>query len=244
MKTIKHFLALLLVSISSLIIASPCTHPQMNVSAHSGLNMRTVPGAHGQVIMTIPYGAAVTMVNDEMELGFEERIDWVDGRWILVEYDGEIGYVFDGFLTQHNVPTEVDEFSCEDIDLSEPLESWMKNNFKSQAAPDTIMGSNVVSISNSFIEGHSFKEKDKEYHYEVVAELQQTNVMEAYHLLYNMLISRPEKLSFVQHSTFVEDREGKISRVKVDIEYPIHIKQLPNQTVAIRIVTFKSGCTL
>ncbi len=241
--TFKNLIVLALTIMTSTLWAN---NPQsfLNVSAASGLNMRTVPGGQGQVIKTIPFGEQVMLVNDENELGYEERVDWIDGRWILIEHDGEIGYVFNGFLTDLPIPEEVDEFSCEDIDISYPLESWMKNNFTSQAAPDTIFGSTTIGVVQQFAEGHVFKEKDKQFQFEVLAELQDTEVMEVYQILLNMLSSKPEKVSFLNQSTFVEDEFGRIRKVKVDIDFPVYITRLPNQTVAVKVLTYKSGCTL
>ncbi len=241
--TFKSLMMLSLFLTGSIAFAN---NPQsfLNVSATSGLNMRTVPGGQGQVIKTIPFGEQVMLVNDENELGYEERVDWIDGRWILIEHDGEIGYVFNGFLTDLPLPDEIDEFTCEDIDISYPLESWMKNNFTSQAAPDTIMGSTTVGVVQKFTEGHTFKEKDKQFQFEVLAELQGTEVMEVYQILLNMLSSKPEKVSFLNQSTFVEDEFGRIRKVKVDVDFPVYITRMPNQTVAVKVLTYKSGCTI
>lgn len=229
---------------SQLVMANNENNPGLKVLAYSGLNMRTVPGSHGQFIKTLSLGTEVVKVNDENSLGYPERIDWIDGEWILVEHEGDIGYVFDGFLTSLSIPDEVDEFTCGEMDLSYPMEKYFENNFKVQAAPDTIYGSTTIAVSQSSTEGHLFKEKDKPYQFETSLELTGVDIMEAYHLAYNMLSSKPEMISFLNNSTFVEDEIGRIRRIKVHSDYPVYIKRTPNQTVVITVISHKGGCTI
>ncbi len=222
--------------------ASNLPNATLTVSASSGLNMRTVPGINSKIIKKLNVGDQVTIIHDELGLGYTDRIDWVDGEWILIEHKDDLGYVFDGFLTNLPIPEEDDEFSCLDLDLSSSIEAYSKNNFTPQAAPDTIMGS-INIVSHKYVEGHTLIQRETYYDYRTELELTNTNVMEAYHILYAMLGSKPEKISFVNKSTFIEDELGMIRRVQINLENPVYITKKENKTL-IKVLNHKSGCNL
>ena len=73
--------------------------------APSGLKMRVTP--NGKKLLTIPYNAKVERLDKESygTLTVEEIKGFnISGDWVKVKYDGQIGYVFDGYLTQFLLP--------------------------------------------------------------------------------------------------------------------------------------------
>jgi len=243
MKNIIQIITACLILTSTFPVSAHSPNSILNVTASSGLNLRAEPGPHGQVIKTIPMGEQVTLTRDELGLGYADRIDWVDGEWVLVMHEDDIGYVFDGFLTSLPLPNDVNEFSSFDLDLSGPLKAYAKNNFLPQAAPDTILGSNTIAILESYVQGHLLRQQDTDFHHRVSLDLVDTNVMEAYYILFNMLSSKAEKASFLSNSTFIEDELGKIRRVKIDIDHPIFITKNEENT-SVKVLSFREGCTL
>ncbi|MEL6133870.1 MAG: SH3 domain-containing protein [Bacteroidota bacterium] len=75
--------------------------------APSGLRMRNAPQTGGTVT-TIPYGAKVTIQlvpSPEAYEQYGQNVDGLFGIWPKVSYDGQTGYVFDGFLSRFPAPS-------------------------------------------------------------------------------------------------------------------------------------------
>ncbi|CAN5221896.1 hypothetical protein BH09BAC1_BH09BAC1_02950 [soil metagenome] len=73
------------------------------VAAHSGLNLRTEPGTKAAKLVAIPKGGQVVILADlDSSLahsvtefaGFD-----IKGFWVQVDYKGQVGYVFSGYLS-------------------------------------------------------------------------------------------------------------------------------------------------
>lgn len=65
------------------------------VTARSGLLMRTAPLMSAPTVTLIPYAEKVTVISDD---GPEETLYGVTGKWMKVEYSGASGWAFGGFL--------------------------------------------------------------------------------------------------------------------------------------------------
>lgn len=79
---------------------------QTFVWAVKGLALREQPNVSAKKITNIPYGKSVTLIKtDEQSLKMTSRIDGylstykLEGKWIKVLYNGQEGYVFDGYLS-------------------------------------------------------------------------------------------------------------------------------------------------
>ncbi|MCB0635051.1 MAG: SH3 domain-containing protein, partial [Lewinella sp.] len=87
---------------------------QLHVVAPSGLNMRDAPGTHGQRVGQIPWGETVTVINT---LGFADdfagTFESFDGHWVQVRYQDWEGYVFDAYLSQFPIITDLEAASAE-----------------------------------------------------------------------------------------------------------------------------------
>lgn len=80
------------------------------VGASSGLNLRDAVGLEANKLGTVPYGAAVVMLQaprDGTTFEVEELPGFtISGLWIKVRYQGQEGYVFDGYLTRLPMPPQ------------------------------------------------------------------------------------------------------------------------------------------
>ena len=82
-----------------------------HVMALSGLKMRDLPSLKGKKILTIPYNGEVELIDTGEsygELTIQELKDfYIKGEWVKVRYDGKEGFVFNGYLTQFPLPSDI-----------------------------------------------------------------------------------------------------------------------------------------
>lgn len=214
----------------------------LNVTAESGLKMRSTPSLDGKLIQVIPFGEAVTVVNSNSEN--EEQIEWIAGNWIEVEYDGISGYVFDGFLNQLATPTYAFERTVDDMDLIYPLMAWAEYRYDDISAPDTVFNGTVTKLIQPMTSGTVLKKYDDPYLFKIDVELENIRVMDAYQLLHSMLNEKYEKVTFKNSSIFINDNYGQVERIKVNIDNPVEIKKLKNGKVRITVKSYNEGCSL
>ncbi len=214
----------------------------LNVSAESGLKMRSAPGMDGRLLQVIPFGETVKVVSTNSEIN--EQIEWVEGNWIEVEYEGVSGYVFDGFLNKLATPSYDFEFTVDDLDLIYPLMAWTEYRYTDTKAPDTIFQGTVTKLIQPMTEGTVLKKFDDPYLFKVEVELEDIRIMDAYQLLHSMCSQKYEKQSYKNNSIFINDNYGQVERIQVNIDHPVEIKKLKNGKVRITVKSYNQGCSL
>ena len=94
----------------------------------TSLNMRESPDPDATVVEKVTYGSAVVIVDDSigkvahkykaiesksLENGDRSKPYYINGFWVKVNFDGTVGYVFDGYLSKikplPNIKGEIDE---------------------------------------------------------------------------------------------------------------------------------------
>jgi hypothetical protein len=216
----------------------------LNVTAESGLKMRTSPGLDSKVITVIPFGEAVEILADFLEEPNTETIEWVEGTWRLVSYDEYEGYVFDGFLTHLPIPYYEFEQSIEDLDLTYPLLSWTDYHYDVIAQPDTTISKERTKVTQQYSDGVVLKKYDNRYLYKVQVELENTRMMDAYQLLQNMLLDESEKITFRNKSLFIQTKNIELDKITVEVDNPVEIRKIGDNKVRITVFTFNEGCSL
>ena len=73
------------------------------VSAKAGLTVRNKPGASGEKIGAIPFGAEVLLISEEENYVV---LAGRKGRWSKISWFGPDGWVFGGFLSNKDVTQE------------------------------------------------------------------------------------------------------------------------------------------
>ncbi len=184
-----------------------------NVSANSGLNLRLSPG-NGVIIKKLYLGDRVEILEDIDCLGFMERIEWVDGEWIRVKHNEDIGYVFSGFLTTLPIPISEGEYTHGN-QLIHPFEQWIENNFEIQAAKDSFIRSNLKEVAIEFEEGSTLKKIITPSQVHLEFEVGEVEIMELYQILFAMLTEKSSQQHFLRNSVFVEDYSGEINKVDI-----------------------------
>jgi len=239
----KNLFCILVISFVSLSVSAniePQAHSQ-NVLAISGLKLRVTPELSGQLIKVIPFGESITVIE---ATNISQTIEWMQGEWLKVAYQGLEGYVFDGFISKLPVPNLDFELTQEDLDLTYPLLAWAEYHFDPISNPDTIEGDKYYTLVQHLENGIWLKREDSDYHFKATIILPDTKISEAYNLLRSMLLTKYERNSFVTNSLFISNNLGIIDKIKVDIDSPVEIKQLPDGSVKISVITFLEGCSL
>lgn len=214
----------------------------LSVVAGSGLKMRTTPTLESQVIKVIPFGDTVYEVLDSMTTELvTDRIEWMEGEWIKIEHMGDQGYVFNGFLTSLPIPQFDFELTIEDLELASPVESWMNYRFNRTGEPSIYETEEEIKMVTDYEEGHRKIEYESLYKYKVVLQLKEVELHEAYNLMKGMLMSSYEKSSYDRKAVFVENKYGEIDRIRINLEQPVDIKKLNDNTVQISITNFYDG---
>ena len=243
MKKFVLFLFITCLSLSLLKANTPPTgNKSLTVSATSGLSLRMAPGLSAEIITIIPNGSIV----DVLECGddiLEETVEWTKGKWEYVHFEGQRGYVFDGFLTNLPLPEFDFEKIVEDMDLSYPLISWAEHRFNEVRSVDTIQRNDITKVVKVLADGVIVKKYSDTYVFRVDVELDNIRIMDAYHLLSNMM-DKAERTSFNSASTFIKGNNNDIGKIKIDLEHPVTIEKIDENRVRIKIKNYNEGCSL
>jgi len=239
----KHIAIILIASLLSFEGYSNFDKGQvLNVMAPSGLRMRTAP-QNGKTIKIIPYGAAITVIEEDQII--EEKIDWITGNWIKVQHEGDVGYVFDGFLSDFPAPQSSFEMNEFEMELIYPVDAWVENRLiGTYQKPDTIhLGNGRYRTVQHFTDGKWIKE-DKEHLHKVELHLTNTRIMDVYQILQAMFDDKYKRSTFNTRSIFIEDENGEIDQIKIQLDNLITIRRMSPDHIRLRILSSESGCAL
>ena len=219
---------------------TPLEGTTMQVVAPSGLHLRHAPSMDAPIITTMPYGSTVILQKFDTSSTLE-RVEWTDGSWIQVEYDGKIGWTFDGFLTTYEVPNHELATVYEDLNFLYPVEFWARGQFLASHI-DTI-----EQLGYSIKKTHDFTNHAKLVIYEydtyntLELELYDTRVMEIYQVLLSMIHSKDGVENFKEESIFIE-KNGTVQHVKINLENPISIRKVGDNKVKLKVTSHIDGC--
>lgn len=237
----KNIICVLIVSLT-LTNLSGNTAPEIktkNVVAFSGLKLRIAPGLDQQVLTVIPYGEQV-IVLEKTDISLS--VEWLEGNWTKVEYEGTQGFIFDGFLTDFPIPSNDFELSQNDLQLTYPLLAWTEFHFDQVQIPDTISKKDFQQVTQYLEEGKVLTREENNAYFKSTLKVKNGQISDAYNLLKGMLLTKKEREEFVNNSIFISDREGEIYRIKINLLSPINIKKEKNGDVTISSISFHQGC--
>jgi len=170
---------------------------ELKIVAPSGLSLRDAPNQLGKILDVIDFGEEVTVINSSEVVCQHEKIDWVEGEWILVDYQGQLGFMFDGFLTNLPLPTYEFEIAHNDMDIIHSLESWVNYHYDMSLTPDTLVENDITYKTVHYFDNNQKLIKTDELGYfRMDVYLSDIRIMDAYHLLLNMLPSKAEMNTF------------------------------------------------
>ena len=203
---------------------------QLNVLATSGMNLRDAP--KGTVLQKIPYGARIKTLQAKSTTN-PETFEGIQGNWVKVEYNGAMGFLFDGFLSTLPAP----ESNGADLHLyakkwMSPLSDYLEIDYHRfnmgpsvratqlfKLKSDTIVyfsdvyyegGTEILSIPNISLEEAYLLAKAN------FAEIYETTIKAGPEAMESDITYQPDALTrFILNGiSEVEDGNGNVSEVK------------------------------
>ncbi len=215
------------------------------ITAPSGLTLREAPNVNSRIVDVIPFGESVNVIIEDDEFEKVERIDWIDGQWIKVEFEGMSGYVFDGFVSSLPVPMYEFELVDSDLNFTYAFQSWMDYRYTEVMAPDTIMKENeFIRVVHHFDNDQTLIEKDDATFFMVDATLSNVRLTDVYHLLMGMMPSKVNRQYVAEQSIFIEDDTGELKQIKMLLPNPVRITKLDSGQINIKLYSNYTGCSL
>lgn len=240
MKGIIGIFALLLVNLSAFGNTASNIEPGLKVMAKSGLKLRLSPNLDSPVIDVVKYGSSLEKVEDFEPMLTPIKIDWVEGQWIKVKYNNQVGFVFDGFISSLSAPMEDDEFSTEINDLSYSIYSWAFRNYEIGRI-DTLSDSELSTSTITTLGGEDFFMYGSDEITKIEFTLSDIRIMDAYHLLESMMDTRSARSILKENTMFFENAAGKVDKIKI-AGGQVQIKTMSDGKIKIISQSKHTGC--
>lgn len=240
MKNLIGILALLLINTSVFANDSLTVQPGLKVMAKSGLKLRLNPNLDAPVLDIIQYGEEVTKTTDYVEARHPLKVNWVEGSWIKVNYENQIGFVFDGFVSQLAVPLEDAEFTASINGLSYTVYNWAHQNYEWKST-DTLTNTPMALTTLSKLGSHTLFIHDTEYTTKVELTMEEVRIMDAYHLLESMMDTKSARSIFKENTMFFAGADGSVNKIKI-AGGQILIRTLDNGQIKVSCQTLHEGC--
>lgn len=241
MNMLIKFIALILITSTTLLANNkPSEGTLLQVNAPSGLKLRVEPTLQSTVLDIMPYGSFVSLQEFE-SFNVVDRVEWNDGNWIKVNYNGIQGWAFDGFLTAFEVPQGKLETVYEDMDFLYPVEFWIRSQFPATAIDTVEHLGEEITTKYAFKNGSSMTISDYDSVSTLEVTIKDARVMEIYQILTSMIASKNGVEVFKKSTIFIE-RDGSINLVKVDTDNPIQIRKIGQNKVKVSIISHMKGC--
>lgn len=215
---------------------------ELYVVANSGLTLRAEANTQSESLGIIEFGSSVIVLPQE-DVAQYQKINWVEGHWIFVDHEGVTGYMFDGFLSDLPLPIYDFEKCHIDTDLLYPLESWSEINLGLDKS-DTITAGTLRRVTDTFESGDKMIKTHKNDEYKIELYLTDVRIMDVYHLLQSMLDGKSSIELYKEESTFIENKEGDLYKIMVDLDNPVWIRKLSSGEVKVTIKTMNDVCGL
>lgn len=236
MRTKKRF-TVVLVAILSIVFSFATYAQERFVVAGSGLKLRVSPDMESSMLVVIPKGKKVNIIESAEMTGLINRIDWLDGAWVKVEYRGIKGYVFDGFISSLALPDGPEEMTGGSFDLAFPLENYALNHFMIYAPCDTLgRGDTFTKILYLNEEGETMETTEDEFYFETSLNLKNISMAEAFNLICNMTNSKSERKFLVDNSLFIEGNDAKVKEIRIKGGANVVIKKIGDGFINIKAI--------
>ncbi len=214
----------------------------LRVLAKSGLNLRMSP-VNGSSIDIIPFGAQVTVINGSHNKNLNTKVEWIDGNWILVEFEGQQGYVHDGFLTELPIPDLDFEHNQMEMDLIYPVEGWIDYNMGNEfISVDTTVNNRGGDRITHILKNGKYLKEDRGEIYKVELYLDNARPADIYQILMAMYEDPIKRNFFKKRTVFINDEKNDLQQINIRLDEFVSIRRMPNGQSRLRIITSERGC--
>lgn len=211
---------------------------RLNVYASSGLKLRAHPHRNAEVIDVVRYGDQVEVLNTfEFAEDKADRIDWLDGHWILVEYDGIAGYLFDGYLSALPFPGSEEEICQDGYSYAYTIGEYLDRNFVRQQTLDSSAQKTIYLLERGIRVKRMFYDQG----WTIEIEIPELGLHEMLNLMRSMLPDRNQQLAFENSLIFIEGPDGRIREIKVNLGDSVSLKKKFNGHLLVK-ASGVSGC--
>ncbi len=242
----KHliFLFALLIGISGTTLATDNKdNLTAEVVAQSGLTLRAEASKYSDILEVIPFAESVIILEEARHNA--ERINWVEGAWVKVDFEGTVGYVFDGFLSPLPTPLKEFELVGDDLDFTYAFESWMDYRFVQVQMSDTIIREDSHAKIIHYLENDQrMIQQDRPGYYMVEGVLSDVRIMDVYHLFLNMVPDKINRKYVSDQTVFLENPDQEVQEIKIQLDRQVKIKRLDNGQIKVRLYSPHYGCSL
>ncbi len=211
---------------------------RLNVFAGSGLKLRAFPHRNAEVIDIVRYGDQVEVLNT---FGFTEekadRVDWLDGHWILVEYDGIAGYLFDGYLSALPFPGSEEEICQDGYSYAYTLGAYFDRNFHRHQVLDSSSHKMIYLLDY----GIKVKRIETDQMSTIEIEIPQMGLNEILNLMRTMLPDKSSQFQFENSLIFIEGPDEKIQEIRVNLGDSVTLKKKSNGHILVK-ASGVTGC--
>ena len=203
----------------------------LNVFAPSGIKLRAMPSTEAEILDIVHYGDVVTVINSfEFAEDKKDRIDWIDGHWILVEYQGIAGYLFDGFLSNLDFPGTEAELKNDGYSFAYALGAYFDRNFAFQRMLDSTESHQIYLLDH----GIKVKRIHGDASWNLWIELPEHKISDILNIMRGMIEYRNERTQFEKSLIYIEGADGMVKKVKANLDNPVIIEKKQNGNILVK----------
>ena len=238
MKSILFALAVILI-IPCTLANTPWAEGQvLNVFASSGLKLRALPNLSSEVLDIVRFGDRVTVLNSfDFCEDKADRIEWIDGHWIFVEFEGLAGYLFDGYLSDLPFPGSEEEICSDGYSYAFTLAEFIERNFDMQHVLDSSVARQVIQYEK----GIKLTKRLREDTHTIEIEMPDTKISEILNVMRTMTASKTARSQFDNSLLFLEGKDGNISKIKINLGDPVTLSIKDNDNLLVKASGY-AGC--
>ncbi len=210
----------------------------LSVFANSGLKLRSKPDLRSEVLDVVQYGDQVLVLdNFDFTDEYSDRIDWIDGHWILVDYQGIAGYLFDGYLSHLSFPSSEEQL-CQD---GYSFAYTIGNYFDTKFAVGNTLDSAELKADYLLDQGIRVRKQAENGLWTLDLEIPDTKISDMLNLMRSMLPDTEARNYFDKNLIYIEGADGKIKEVRSNYGNPVTIKRRSNNSLLVK-ASGNTGC--
>ena len=219
----------------------------LTVFANSGLRLRMAPAPDAKTLKIMRLGDIVMVVNThDFAEDYEDRVGWMDGHWIEVQYQGVNGYVFDAFLSTMQIPDHESELCIDCEHIIHPFENFLRSKYPSVSMSTGPQHSeSTTQFISKMEDGIVTTRTTNETWYHLEVKFSEKRLCEVLNLFRAVIPEQQLRKDFDASLIFRQNSVGEIDYVMSRLyDSPIKIRRNSDGTVVVETTVFftEDGC--